>query len=174
LTWLFSIYKVNKPTGQELFMRTDLQQAVQQLINAQSLDMGQVSAFSPADFRIGIQHLLAQDKMALAQALADAGVSLHPQSEDVLAIAGLLAAAQQNWPLAIELLKDLCTVQKDQVQPMTYQMLARAYYCQLDLTQARQILENGLVAWPEHPLLLAECDALGHAVTPWPISAQLN
>jgi len=141
-------------------MQFEIQQTMRQFVDVQAVDMTQVSRFTPADFRTGIQWLLSEDKIALAQALADAGLSLHPDSEDVLAVAGLLAAAQQDWPLAIELLKDLCDVQGDKVQPMTYQMLARALYCNLDLPQARQALDDGLTAWPASPLLLGEMEAM--------------
>jgi hypothetical protein len=58
--------------------------------------------------------------------------------------------------LAIELLSDLCTVQKGLIQPMTYQMLARAMWCNLDLSQARYVVLEGLKAYPAHPVLLAE------------------
>jgi len=141
-------------------MLFQVQQSLRQFVDVQFLDLAQVSRFTPADFRLGIQWLLSEDKIALAQALADAGLSLHPESEDVLAVAGLLAAAQQDWPLAIELLKDLRAVQGESTQPMTYQMLARALYCNLDVPQARQTLDEGLMAWPGNPLLLGELDAM--------------
>jgi uncharacterized protein HemY len=141
-------------------MQFEIQQTMRQFVDVQAVDMTQVSRFTPTDFRTGIQWLLSEDKIALAQALADAGLSLHPESEDVLAVAGLLAAAQQDWPLAIELLKDLRAIQGDSTQPMTYQMLARAQYCNLDVPQARQTLDEGLMAWPSNPLLLGELEAM--------------
>ena len=51
---------------------------------------GDLARFSPSDIREGIQMLVAEDKNDLAQALADAGISLHPHSEDILAMAGNL------------------------------------------------------------------------------------
>jgi uncharacterized protein HemY len=137
-------------------MRPELQHLMQQVAAIQSLDFPEVSRFEPADFRQGIQWLVAQDNTAMALALADAGLSLYPQSEDVLAIAGLLAMTQQDWPAAIELLQDLCTVQQGNVQAMTYHMLARALSCNLDLAEARQVLARGLAAWPDDATLLAE------------------
>ena len=115
-----------------------------------------LSEFSPSDIREGIQLLVSEDNIDMAQALADAGISLYPQSEDILAIAGLLAITRSDWTLAIELLKDLCELQQDQVQPMTYQMLARSLWCNLDLSQAREIIAKGLQAWPGNETLLAE------------------
>ena len=155
-------------------MQVQIQQTLRQFVDVQSLNLDEVSRFTPADFRTGIQWLLANDKVALAQALADAGLSLHPESEDVLAIAGLLAAAQQDWPLTIELLQDLRKVQQDQVQPMTYQMLARALFCHMDLPQARQVLEEGLRAWPADPTLLQELGGMADSTHRLPASAQSN
>ena len=155
-------------------MQVQIQQSLQQFVDVQSVDLNEVSRFTPADFRTGIQWLLAHDKIELAQALADAGLSLHPESEDVLAIAGLLAAAQQDWPLTIELLQDLRKVQQDQVQPMTYQMLARALFCNMDLPQARLVLEEGLRAWPAEPTLMQELLGMADGTHHLPASAQSN
>ena len=114
-------------------MRPELDTVLQQVAAGQSLNLMEASQFSPADFRQGIQWLVTQDKENLALALADAGLSLYPRSEDILAIAGLLAMTVENWSLAIELLQDLCEVQQDGVQAMTYHMLARALCCNLGL-----------------------------------------
>ena len=137
-------------------MHIELQQAMQHLVAEQSLNLKEVSRFTPVDFRLGIQYLVAQDKPDLAQALAEAGLALYPLSEDILAIAGLLAMTVENWSLAIELLQDLCEVQQDGVQAMTYHMLARALCCNLDLAEAHQVIRQGLLAWPGDATLLAE------------------
>jgi len=129
---------------------------MRQVTDGQPLDLREVSRFEPADFRIGIQWLVSQERIDLALALADAGLSLYPQSEDVLSIAGLLAMMREDWPLSIELLNELCEVQQGNIQPMTYHMLARAYSCNLDLAEARQVLARGLIAWPDDATLLAE------------------
>jgi uncharacterized protein HemY len=122
----------------------------------QTTGFGDLARFSPSDIREGIQLLVAEDKNDLAQALADAGISLHPHSEDILAMAGLLAITRADWPLAIEVLQDLCELQQDAIQPTTYQMLARSLWCNLDLAEARETLRKGLTAWPENELLQAE------------------
>jgi tetratricopeptide (TPR) repeat protein len=137
-------------------MRPELDLVLRQAAAGQSLNLSEVSRFSPADFRQGIQWLVAQDNENLALALADAGLSLYPQSEDILAIAGLLAMTLENWPLAIELLQDLCDVQQNGVQAMTYHMLARSLCCNLDIAEAHQVLKQGLLAWPGDATLLAE------------------
>jgi uncharacterized protein HemY len=141
-------------------MSINLQQAMQDFVSAQSLNNKEISRFSPEEFRLGIQWLVAEKEHNLAQALAEAGLSLFPQSEDILAISGLLAMTREDWSLAIELLQDLIDVQKDQVQPMTYQMLARSLACNLDLAEAHAVLDHALSLWPEDKVLQEEKDTL--------------
>ncbi len=126
--------------------------------------------YSPADIRIGIQHLLSCQEMDLAQALADAGLALHPDSEDLLAMAGLMALTQQNWVEAVQLLEQLLTVQGPLAPAMTYKMLVRALRCNLDLARAQRILTQGLAQWPGDAELLHEQDDFldGPAIMPAP------
>jgi uncharacterized protein HemY len=124
------------------------------------LNLKEVSRFSAVDFRLGIQWLVAEEKPELAQALADAGLALFPLSEDILAIAGLLAMTRQDWPLAIDLLQDLVSLQKEKVQPMTCQMLARALACNLDIAEAHQVLDQAMKLWPDNSELADEKRAM--------------
>ena len=48
-------------------MHIELQQAMQHLVAEQSLNLKEVSRFTPVDFRLGIQYLVAQDQPDLAQ-----------------------------------------------------------------------------------------------------------
>jgi len=141
-------------------MRFELQQSMQQLMQSQEMDVlvvaKEVSHFTPMDFRMGIQWLVTQNQEDLAQALAEAGLSIYPNSEDILAMAGLLAMSRQDWELAIELLQDLIAVQQELTQPMTFQMLARALACNLDLAEAHQVIEKALKIWPTNPLIIQE------------------
>jgi len=141
-------------------MQVELQNAMQHLVATQSLNLKEISRFTPADFRVGIQWLVSEDQNDMAQALAEAGLALFPLSEDILAISGLLAMTREDWPLAIELLQDLVTLQKDKVQPMTCQMLARALACNLDIAEAHQVLEQALKLWPNDPTLEQERSAM--------------
>jgi uncharacterized protein HemY len=113
---------------------------------------------------------MVEEQNDLAQALADAGVALHPKSEDILAMAGLLAMTRQDWALAIELLRDLREVQQDRTQPMTYRMLARALYCNLDPAEAVQVVEQGLTFWPEDADLQSERMAMAEHLMAMPAS----
>ena len=141
-------------------MQVELQNAMQHLVASQSLNLKEISRFTPADFRVGIQWLVTEEQNDMAQALAEAGLALFPLSEDILAISGLLAMTREDWPLAIELLQDLVTLQKDKVQPMTCQMLARALACNLDIAEAHQVLEQALKLWPNDPTLEQERSAM--------------
>ena len=141
-------------------MQVELQNAMQHLVASQSLNLKEISRFSPSDFRLGIQWLVSEDQNDMAQALAEAGLALFPLSEDILAISGLLAITRQDWPLAIELLQDLVTLQKDKVQPMTCQMLARALACNLDIAEAHQVLDQAMKLWPNNLELEQEKSAM--------------
>jgi tetratricopeptide (TPR) repeat protein len=141
-------------------MQVELQNAMQHLVATQSLNLKEISRFTPSDFRLGIQWLVSEEQNDMAQALAEAGLALFPLSEDILAISGLLAITRQDWPLAIELLQDLVTLQKDNVQPMTCQMLARALACNLDIAEAHQVLDQAMKLWPNNPELEQEKSAV--------------
>ena len=141
-------------------MQVELQNAMQHLVATQSLNLKEISRFTPTDFRVGIQWLVTEEQNDMAQALAEAGLALFPLSEDILAISGLLAITRQDWPLAIELLQDLVTLQKDNVQPMTCQMLARALACNLDIAEAHQVLDQAMKLWPNNTELEQEKSAM--------------
>ena len=144
---------------------TSLYQAMlSQTVAGQMLNMRDVSQFSAAEIRQTMADLVAADRMDLASALAAAGQSLYPESEDILAISGLLAITREDWSLAVEILQDLVSVQNDRVQPMTYQMLARALACNLDVAEAHQVLETALQKWPNDVTLIQERNAMATAV----------
>jgi tetratricopeptide (TPR) repeat protein len=149
-------------------MNPEFQLIVQQAAAGQSQSFKDVSRFSPSDIRLGIQWLMSEEQNDLAQALADAGIALYPLSEDILAMGGLLAMTRQDWSLAIELLSDLREVQQDRTQPMTYRMLARALYCNLDPAEAIQVVEQGLAFWPEYADLLQEREVMGEHLMAMP------
>jgi uncharacterized protein HemY len=141
-------------------MHLDLQQSMRKFADAQAVDLREASRFTPVDFRLGVQWLVTQNNMELAQALAEAGLALYPKSEDILAIGGLLAMTREDWHLAIELLNDLIILQGDRTQPMTCQMLARALACNLDIAEAHQVLDQAMKLWPNNPELEQEKSAM--------------
>jgi uncharacterized protein HemY len=115
-----------------------------------------VSRFKPAEIREAIQTLVTEGKDGLAIALGDAGLSLYPDSEDILAITGLLALMRQEWSLAVELMDQLRDVQHDKTPPFTYVMLVRALRCNLDPVRALEVVNEGLAKYPDQIELVAE------------------
>jgi hypothetical protein len=127
------------------------QAAVGGLLNTQT-----IKRFSPAEIRETIQSLVATEQLELANALGDAGMSLHPGSEDILAITSLLAMMNQDWPLAVELIDELMQIQGVTTPPFTYVMLVRALRCNLDPMRALAVARQGLALYPDQLELQAE------------------
>lgn len=127
------------------------QAAVGGLLNA-----SMVKRFSPAEIRETIQSLVATEQLDLANALGDAGMSLYPDSEDILAICSLLAMMNQDWPLAVELMDELVAIQGAVTPPFTYVMLVRALRCNLDPVRALAVARQGLAVYPDQVELMAE------------------
>ena len=119
-----------------------------------------VARFSPAEMREAIQELVGEDRLDMANAFVEAGLALHPESDDVLAIGSLVAMVQQDWVQAIELLTKLMLVQDGSVQPFTHLMLVRALRSNLEPAAALQAAITGLIQYPDHAELLAEQMAL--------------
>jgi len=115
-----------------------------------------IKRFSPGEIREAIQTLVASEQLDLAFALGSAGLSIHPHSEDMLAINGLLALIQQDWPLAVDYLQELMDIQGANTQAFTYVMMVRALRCNLDPAKALQVARQGLKAYPEQLELVAE------------------
>ena len=92
----------------------------------------EMSRFTPEEFRTAIQALMGEGRDALAYALGDAGLALYPESEDILAITSLLAVVREDWPQAVDLLKQLIDMQGDGATVFSYSMLIRSLRCNLD------------------------------------------
>lgn len=131
------------------------QAAVGGLLNAQT-----IKRFSPAEIRETIQSLVATEQMELASALGDAGMSIYPHSEDMLAISSLLAMVNQSWQEAVELMDELMAIQADNTPPFTFVMMVRALRCNLEPARALEIVRKGLALYPEQLELMAEKLAL--------------
>jgi len=133
---------------------------IQELMNQAAVgglfDAQTIKRFSPAEIRETIQSLVATEQLDLANALGDAGLSLYPHSEDILAITGLLAMMNQDWQLSVELLDELMQLQGNNTQPFTFVMLVRALRCNLDPVRALAVARHGLSLYPEQLELQAE------------------
>jgi uncharacterized protein HemY len=115
-----------------------------------------VSKFSPMEIREAIQSLVTEGKDSLANALGDAGLSLYPESEDILAITGLLALMRQDWPYAVDLMEQLHQLQGENTPAFTYVMLVRALRCNLEPVRAAHICGQALKQYPGQIELVAE------------------
>jgi hypothetical protein len=133
-----------------------LQELMNQAARGELIQPAIFSRFTPKDIREAIQQLVATEQLELAYALGDAGISLYPGTEDMLAINGLLAIIRQEWAQAVELLTELTRVQGDQTQPFTYVMLVRALRCNLEPARALEVVKQGLQAYPNQVELVAE------------------
>ncbi len=140
------------------------QQLISKDSNGSAMNMLEVSRFTPADIRVAIQALMGEDRIPLAYALGDAGLALYPDSEDILAITSLLAVMAQDWPQAIDLLRELMERQAGQATVFTHAMLIRSLRCNLEFAAAFEATRDALSAFPSHPELLKEYDALAAAM----------
>jgi tetratricopeptide (TPR) repeat protein len=140
---------------------TSLYQAVlSQAVMGQLPSMRVVSQFSAAEIRQTLADLVAADRIDLANALADAGQSLYPDSEDILAISALLAEIQQNWTLAEDILRKLVDTQGAATTPFTWRHLIRVLRCQCEPGKALQAANRALAAYPDDDQLNGEFLAL--------------
>lgn len=126
----------------------------------QVFNMSHISRYSPEEFRTAIQALMGEGRDELAYALGDAGLALHPESEDILAITSLLAVVREDWPQAVDLLKQLIEMQGNNATAFTHSMLIRSLRCNL----RPEACGIALSLYPEHPELLKEYDALAEAL----------
>ena len=145
---------------------TPLYQAMlSQAVSGQMLSVRDVSQFSAAEIRQTMADLVAANRIDLANALAAAGQSLYPESEDILAISALLAEIQQDWTGAEELLRKLVDTQGAAVTPVTWRHLIRVLRCQCEPGQALQVAQQALLAYPADDTLRDEFLALQELVS---------
>jgi hypothetical protein len=124
-----------------------------------------VSQFPAAEIRQTLADLVAANRIDLANALAAAGQSLYPESEDILAISALLAEIQQDWITAEDMLRKLVETQGDAATPFTWRHLIRVLRCQCEPVKALQIAQQAMLAHPADALLNDEFLALQELVS---------
>jgi hypothetical protein len=139
-------------------------QTLLDVLHDRGYDTTGAQKFGPEEIREAIQALMGQDRDALAYALGDAGLALYPESEDILAITSLLSVVREDWPQAVDLLKQLMEMQAGRATVFTHSMLIRSLRCNLDLAEAFEASGVALALFPDHPELLKEYDALAEAL----------
>ena len=140
-------------------------------------NMRVVSQFSAGEIRQTLADLVAANRIDLANALAAAGQSLYPESEDILAMSALLAEIQQDWASAEELLRKLVQLQGVATTPFTWRHLIRVLRCQCEPGKALHMAQQALSAYPDDAALNDEFLALQELVSeqiPMAASAQMH
>mgnify|MGYP000087593102 CR=1 FL=1 len=115
---------------------------------------------SPSQVREWVADLFEKNHINLAVALAEAGLTLYPDSQDVLVISALLSEVQQEWPRAIEILEHLVKVQSGSTPAEVWHHLARTLRCDGQYPRARAVALKGLQLHPQSTDLLAMVDEL--------------
>ena len=130
---------------------------------------GDVSNYTPGDIRQSIAELVSQGNLPLAEALTEAGLSIYPLSEEILAIAALLAEVRQDWGTASQLLRQLVQVQGEHNTPSTTWIhLVRVLRCMCEPQQALEAVQSALKHHPNDSVLQnekAELDSLFDTVS---------
>ena len=136
-----------------------------QSASGQFLTHVEVSKFTAAEIRQTMADLVSADRIDLADALSAAGLSLYPDSEDILAMSALLAEIKSDWVTAEELLTQLMTQQGQHTTPFTWRHLIRVLRCQFEPGKALQAAHQALAAYPEDDQLNDEFLALQKLVS---------
>lgn len=131
----------------------------------QYLTRRQASKFSAVEIRETIAGLVSGGHMDLADALSAAGLSLYPDSEDILASCALLSEIKLDWKTAEELLSHLMTVQADKVKPITWLHLIRVIRCQSEFGRALLKAKQAVAACPNDPALQDELLSLQEIIS---------
>jgi tetratricopeptide (TPR) repeat protein len=140
---------------------TALYQAMlSQAVPSDPFSVGDVSQFSATEIRQTMSELVAANRLDLANALAAAGQSLYPESEDIIAMSALLAEMQQDWIGAEELLSKLVDLQGEAVTAFTWRHLIRVLRCQCEPGKAMQAARQALAQYPQETLLIEELASL--------------
>jgi uncharacterized protein HemY len=129
-------------------------------------EQGLIKRFEPEEIRLAIQSLLAEpEHHKLAHALGDAGMALYPESEDMLAINGLLATIREDWETVIEYLLQLLAVREERTDALTYKVLIHALKQRMEYEAALNVLTLGLQHYPDSNELKSELNSLNQLVT---------
>lgn len=158
-------------------MSTLLKAMLSQSVSGQFLTMREVSRFTAAEIRQTMADLVGSNHIELADALSAAGLSLYPESEDILAISALLAEIKRDWTTAEQLLTQLMTQQGQHTTPFTWRHLIRVLRCQCEPGKALQMAQKAIAAYPEDDILRDEFLSLQELVSeqmPVAASTQLH
>ena len=126
----------------------------------QNFEASRLSRFSAGEIREAVSGLLASDQQSLADALCEAGLSLYPRDENMLAIASLMANFHEDWVRAEGYIRDLIDLHHGRATAFTWHMLVRNLRCQLEPIEALKAARQGLAQHPDSSDLLRESQEL--------------
>lgn len=132
----------------------------------------EASRFSASEIREAIAHWVAQDRLDLADALVAAGLSLHSDSEDILALGALLAEVNQDWAQAQDHLERLIAVQGEQVSAESLHHYVRVLRCRGAYFNAYLQAQEALKRFPHHEGLRTAHAELTELLESVPLKAQ--
>ncbi len=118
------------------------------------------SRFSPSEIRHAIAELVTNNHSDMARALCEAGLSLYPDSEDIVSISALLAELDQDWQTAQQHLEKLLMLQGSLTQALVWRHLIRVVRCQLDPLKAWKLAQQSVILHPQDSDLQIELSAL--------------
>jgi tetratricopeptide (TPR) repeat protein len=118
---------------------------------------------SPSQVREWVAELFEKNHINLAVALAESGLALYPDSEDVLVISALVSEVQQDWPRSIEILEHLIEVQAGNTPAEVWHHLARTLRCDGQYPRAHAVAQQALQRHPGSAELMAMVQELSNA-----------
>ena len=121
---------------------------IQSVLASKEFDHRQVSEFTAAEIRDTIAALVATEEVALADALCEAGLSIYPGDENILAMAALMSSLQGDYPRSEEYVRELIEVQGGQATEFTWNLLVRVLRCQAEPIEALSVAKAGLLQHP--------------------------
>ena len=130
----------------------------------------EASRFSASEIREAIANCVGENRLDLADALVAAGISQYPYSEDILALAALVAEVQQDWQLAHERLQVLLQLQGSRVTAETLHHFVRVLSCRHAHFEAYLQAKAALTKYPHHQGLRRSYDRLKELMESVPVS----
>lgn len=124
------------------------------------LDFTRLHAYEANDYREAISHLVNMGRTSLADALCEAGLSLYPEDENILAIAALMASLHEDWVRSEEYLTQLIQLHGGSGSAFTWDLLVRCLRCQLEPIEAYKQVQHALAQHPQSPELLKHQEEL--------------
>jgi len=120
----------------------------------------QLVKMTTTEIRQCIAAAFANGQESFAHGLADAALTLHPNSQDIVVIAALLAEVRQDWHRAEELLIQLIEIQGADSTEAAWVQLAKVLRCQGKDADAHAVVDFAITRFPTSAALLTEAQKM--------------